>query len=284
MDLLACHEVLTPASVHTQETFYADVDDILANLYVRERRNMPLSDYVVRVQTHGMKRSWRSQVYDWLVSIANTADFEPLTVALAINYLDRYLSVVSIKQSELELLALVCMLCASKFNEKDCLSVAEVGQMVDSKYTASQVAAVERALMKTLGWNLHVITPQHFLDSWIALMDPSSAAEVSVLCAKILPKVSRDVTSLKFAPSEIAYSVLSLALQQLQLSACTPTYAGTSDRLVECEEIVEVILQGKASNGAQRPKPSKRAASPTNVEDFDAATSPARQRPRRASS
>ncbi|ETV77777.1 hypothetical protein H257_08621 [Aphanomyces astaci] len=296
MDFLACHEEVACASspcassgASFEFTTVAadDTADILDTLYRRESgsRSRPAADYLVRTQLHGMTSSWRAQVVDWMMSVAHTVEFEVTTVALAIHYLDMYLSVVSVRQTDLELIALVCLMTASKFNDTDGLTVAEVSHMIDDKYSAASVLAVERSLLLKLQWRLHAALPHHFIECFVAqLPQPDVAADVMSRCATMLAAVVRDITSLDFAPSEIAYTVLTLAMHELHVGASLPTYQGDSPRLVECEEVVEAIVGPslKGGNDGTVSKRSKRASSPSNVEDFidDNVDAPPRQRQR----
>ncbi|KAF0697566.1 Aste57867_11754 [Aphanomyces stellatus] len=281
MDLLDCLEDSVSLSSMAFMVPQDDVHDILATLFARERAAArPASDYMVRVQTLGMKALWRAQVCDWMTSMAAAVDFEATTVALAIHYLDRYLSAVAIRQSELELVALVCVMTASKFHEKDSLTVAEVAQMIDDKYTPAAILALERQVLQVLQWKLHAILPSHFINAYVALLPTDIVDAVADLCADLLPTVTKDLSSLEFYPSEVGYTVFCAALEQLNLVAAIPTYAGESTRLNECDEVVEAIFEANiASKRGRRlsidtsapvaAAPSKqRPRSPSNVEDF----------------
>ncbi|RHY30645.1 hypothetical protein DYB32_004162 [Aphanomyces invadans] len=292
MDLLACYEedaCDAPSAASTAMSFAlttctaADTDDILDTLYRNEIRTLlrPVADYLVRTQLHGMTASWRTQVVDWMISVAETVEFEVTTITLAIHYLDRYLSVVSVRQADLELIALVCLMTASKFNESDGLTVAEVSQMIDDKYSPASVLAMERSLLAKLEWNLHATLPHHFIECFVAQLNPPDvAAQVMHRCATMLSAIVRDIASLDFLSSEIAYTALTLAMHELHVAASLPTYQGDSSRLDECEVVVESIV-GPFVKGADQIKCGKRASSPSNVEDFtDDVVLPPRQRQR----
>lgn len=59
----------------------------------------------------------RGILVDWLVEVAQEYKLVSETLYLTVDYLDRYLSVVPLQRSQLQLLGVACMLLASKFEE-----------------------------------------------------------------------------------------------------------------------------------------------------------------------
>ena len=56
----------------------------------------------------------RKEVAHWMLEVCEAEQCQPEIFCLAINYLDRFLSICKIAQSQLQLLASVCLLVACK--------------------------------------------------------------------------------------------------------------------------------------------------------------------------
>ncbi len=64
-----------------------------------------------------VKPHMRKIVYDWMLEVTEEQQCQPDVFHLAVQYLDRYLSVKLVKKNQFQLIAAVCMFLASKFKE-----------------------------------------------------------------------------------------------------------------------------------------------------------------------
>lgn len=81
----------------------------------------------------------RAILVDWLVEVAEEYKLLPQTLYLTINYIDRFLSVMSVLRGKLQLVGTACMLLASKFEEIYPPEVSEFVYITDDTYPAKQV-------------------------------------------------------------------------------------------------------------------------------------------------
>lgn len=81
----------------------------------------------------------RAILVDWLVEVAEEYKLLPQTLYLTINYIDRFLSVMSVLRGKLQLVGTACMLIASKFEEIYPPEVSEFVYITDDTYPAKQV-------------------------------------------------------------------------------------------------------------------------------------------------
>lgn len=81
----------------------------------------------------------RSILVDWLVEVAEEYKLTSDTLYLAINLLDRYLSEKFVTRGTLQLVGIVCLLIASKFEEIYSPSVDEFVYISDNTYTKEEV-------------------------------------------------------------------------------------------------------------------------------------------------
>ena len=87
--------------------------------YLRCRENcyQPNANYMVEVQKE-IKEGMREILVDWLVEVSEEYQLSLETLFLTKNYIDRYLSRVSLSRSKLQLLGISSLLVASKFEVK----------------------------------------------------------------------------------------------------------------------------------------------------------------------
>ena len=98
----------------------------------------PTASYMNRQPdlTHNM----RSILVDWLQEVAEEYQLTMDTLALAVAYLDRFLSKMSVSRSKLQLLGATCMYLAAKFEEIYPPEIAEFVYITDDTYTKRQVS------------------------------------------------------------------------------------------------------------------------------------------------
>ena len=81
----------------------------------------------------------RSILVDWLVEVVDDYELSFESLHLAINYLDRYLSVKTIPKIFLQLLGISCLLISSKFVEKEGMKIKDAVDVCSGGYTPEQV-------------------------------------------------------------------------------------------------------------------------------------------------
>ncbi|KAL8521600.1 hypothetical protein ACS0TY_011935 [Phlomoides rotata] len=83
---------------------------------VEAKRRSPRTDYMENLQKYINPRS-RAHCVGWLMDAVEGLGYTPQTLHLAINCLDRYLSVNIVDCDEFEFVGLTCLMIASKYEE-----------------------------------------------------------------------------------------------------------------------------------------------------------------------
>ncbi|XP_062513867.1 cyclin-A2-like [Corticium candelabrum] len=164
----------------------------------------------------------RSILVDWLVEVADEYKLQAQTLYLAISYIDRFLSKMSVMRGKLQLVGAASMFVAAKFEEIHPPEVDEFVYITDDTYTRSQVLKMEHLLLKVLTFDLAAPTILNFLDRYVTV---AGANERTEHLAKYLAELSLldGDPYLKYPPSVIAASSVALALHTFSLPAWTPT-------------------------------------------------------------
>jgi len=95
-------------------------------------------DYFNTIQTY-IKPHMRKIVVSWMLDVTEEQSCHPEVFALAVNYLDRFLSVVQIQKGQFQLLACVCIFLASKFNESSPLTAEKLVVYSDFSITTNEI-------------------------------------------------------------------------------------------------------------------------------------------------
>ena len=186
----------------------------LVRMLSRERDCLPRAYLVEGVQRDGMRPAWRSKVASWLLEFEEEFGLTQDTIAAAVNYMDRYLSEVSIKRSLLQLLAIGAILVASKLHETLPLRVSELRELADGTYQESDIKLMELELLRVIQWKLHPVTPQQVM-SHLVLFVEDAATRHSVFedAVTFLDVALPEYEFLEFVPSAQAAAAVLCAFE-----------------------------------------------------------------------
>ncbi|XP_018016967.1 G1/S-specific cyclin-D2 [Hyalella azteca] len=152
-----------------------DHDKTIANLIELESKNTPLvprhklepacRKLVVTVPRHKLEPACRKLVVTWMLEVCEEQHCEDQVFVVAVSLLDKFLSVVSIRKTQLQLLAAVCLLLSSKLRQSHFLSVDLLAYYTDNSITRDEITQWEVLVVAKLGWDLGHVTALDFVDS-----------------------------------------------------------------------------------------------------------------------
>ncbi|XP_051972470.1 LOW QUALITY PROTEIN: cyclin-A1 [Xyrauchen texanus] len=101
---------------------------------------------------------------DWLVEVAEEYKLCSETIFLAVNYLDRFLSCMSVLRGKLQLVGTAAILLAAKYEEVYPLEVDAFVYITDCyTYTKKQLLRMEQHLLRVLTFDMTAPTAHQFL-------------------------------------------------------------------------------------------------------------------------
>jgi len=112
-------------------------------------------DYLCTVQTFGMTAGWRDKIAQWYGELGHAFEMRKETIAIATNYLDRYLSRRSCESVDLQLAATASIFLASKVEEQKHFRTGDLVSLCGGLFSRSDLRLMEVNLMMTLGWQLN---------------------------------------------------------------------------------------------------------------------------------
>lgn len=183
----------------------------LLNLEVKMR---PKSSYMKRQPD--ITSNMRTIVVDWLVEVCEEYKLETETLYLAISYLDRFLSSMSVVRSKLQLVGTAALFIASKYEEIYPPDLKEFVYITDTTYTKRQVLRMEHLILEVLAFDLTTPTAHAFLERLIAIFysktftsEPKRTADLSrFLCELTLLDGDQ---FLCYLPSQVSCAAFALA-------------------------------------------------------------------------
>ncbi|XP_049634809.1 cyclin-A1 [Suncus etruscus] len=172
LDFSTVSPMLVDSLLHSQCEYASDIGTNIINVteyaeeihqYLREAevRYMPKLHYMQKQPdiTEGM----RTILVDWLVEVGEEYKLQAETLYLAVNFLDRFLSCMSVLRGKLQLVGTAAILLASKYEEIYPPEVDEFVYITKDTYTKRQLLRMEQLLLKVLTFDLTVPTINQFL-------------------------------------------------------------------------------------------------------------------------
>lgn len=203
--------------------------DIYRHLDRTERAHMPRPDYMDS-QTEINSRM-RAILVDWLVEIHFKYRMKKETLFLAVNIVDRYLSLKPVTRNKLQLVGVGGMLIAAKFEEIYPPETKEYVYITDGAYAKEDVLAMEVAVLTAIGFDLCAPTAAHFLERY---QRANKCSEVHCHLLQYLLELSlMDYKLLRYSPS---YLVAAAAFVSNMLMKRNPTWPSAAVRFTSQAE------------------------------------------------
>ncbi|XP_027250720.1 cyclin-A1 isoform X2 [Cricetulus griseus] len=219
LDFNTVSPMLVDSNAHAQSEEATDLGSDVINVteyaeeihrYLREAevRHRPKAHYMRKQPdiTEGM----RAILVDWLVEVGEEYKLRTETLYLAVNFLDRFLSCMSVLRGKLQLVGTAAILLASKYEEIYPPDVDEFVYITDDTYTKRQLLRMEHLLLKVLAFDLTVPTTNQFLLQYLRRQGVCIRTENLAKYVAELSLLEAD-PFLKYLPSLVAAAAYCLA-------------------------------------------------------------------------
>lgn len=135
--------------------------EIFEYMRILELRYVPDAGYMARQPDI----TWRMRalLIDWMVRVHDHFNLLPETLFLTVNYIDRFLSLKTVSEQNLQLIGLVAMFVASKYEEITYPSVKEIAYIADNEYTVDEILHAEHYMIHLFEFNMGWPGPMSFL-------------------------------------------------------------------------------------------------------------------------
>ncbi|TNN47956.1 Cyclin-A2 [Liparis tanakae] len=205
MDMSVVEGEEKPVDANEVQEYAAEIHTYLRDMEVKTR---PKAGYMKKQPD--ITNSMRAILVDWLVEVGEEYKLQNETLYLAVNYIDRFLSSMSVLRGKLQLVGTAAMLLASKFEEIYPPEVAEFVYITDDTYTKKQVLRMEHLVLKVLSFDLAAPTITQFLTQYFLHHSVNKQVESLSMYLGELSLVDSD-PFLKYLPSHTAAAAYTLA-------------------------------------------------------------------------
>jgi cyclin E len=113
----------------------------------------------------------RAILLDWIMDVCEAYNLHRETLHLAVDYLDRYLSMHrNIMKRHLQLIGISCLFIAAKIEEIYPPKLSVFAYVTDGACTELEILDMELVIMKTLRWKLTPITAASWLNVYLQIL------------------------------------------------------------------------------------------------------------------
>ncbi|KAJ4824713.1 G2/mitotic-specific cyclin-1 [Turnera subulata] len=225
------------------------IDDMFA--YYRRMESFSCVSTEYMGQQFDINEKMRAILIDWLIEVHDKFDLLKETLFLTVNIIDRFLSQQTVIRKKLQLVGLVAMLLACKYEE---VSVPVVGDLIlisDKAYNRKEVIEMETLMLNKLQFNMSLPTPYVFIQRFLKAAQSDKKLEMLSFFLIELSLVEYEM--LKFPPSLLAAAAIYTAQCTMygfrQWSRTCEWYSNyIEDQLLECSKLM-VGFHQKAGTG-----------------------------------
>lgn len=195
----------------------------------------------------------RTILMDWLIEVHRKFELMPETLYLAVNIVDRYLSMKVVRKRELQLVGISAMLIASKYEEIWAPEVNDFVFISDNAYVREQVLVMEKSILEKLEWYLTVPTPYVFLIRYIKASIPSDKEMENMVLFLAEMGLMHYSTIILYCPSMIAASAVyaarcTLGKHPFWTETLKHHTGYSADQLMECAKFLVGLHSGAAES------------------------------------
>ncbi|XP_012065375.1 G2/mitotic-specific cyclin-2 isoform X2 [Jatropha curcas] len=225
------------------------VEDLHA--YYRKIENFSCVSPDYMEQQFDINEKMRAILIDWLIEVHDKFELMKETLFLTVNLIDRFLSQQPVVRKKLQLVGLVAMLLACKYEE---VSVPVVGDLIlisDKAYNRKEVLEMENLMLNKLQFNMSFPTPYVFMQRFLKAAQSDKKLELLAFFLIELSLVEYEM--LKFPPSLLAAAAIYTAQCTIygfkQWNRTCEWHSNYSeDQILECSRLM-VALHQKAGTG-----------------------------------
>ncbi|KAJ1553759.1 G2/mitotic-specific cyclin [Nowakowskiella sp. JEL0078] len=140
-------------------TEYAE--DIFSYLRMVEVRTQPLAECMSHQRF--LTPLCRTELVDWIISLQISLGALNETLFLAINILDRFLSVKMVVKEKLKLVGLCSFIIAAKYEETSTATLREYSLLTKCEFKEHDIMIAERFILHQLGFSITYPGPLNFI-------------------------------------------------------------------------------------------------------------------------
>ncbi|KAL6878241.1 hypothetical protein ACP4OV_012411 [Aristida adscensionis] len=242
-------------------------DEVVVSLMEKEKEQLfgvATWGYLERLNNGGLEFAWRIAAIDWIFKAQALHNFGPLCVYLAVNYLDRFISLNQLPAAMpwmQQLLSVACLSIATKMDGTAGPHFVDL-QDCDANYMfdAKTIMDMEIHVLTSLQWRMQAVTPFSYIDYFhnkFSEGKPPTYVLVSRYTELILATL-KATQFLQFRPSEVAAAVVLSAIAETQVLDFSSAFEDSKipvekENVGRCHEAMQAMELVKKSTDSNSP-------------------------------
>jgi len=191
------------------------VHNISISKALKHRQDDVPEDYIKTIQTE-ITEQMRETVVEWLLAVCQEEQCQPQIFHLTVNILDRVLSRIKIKTSQLQCLASACLLVSWKIRSQSTISAVKIVKYTSFNVKLEELLEWEVYVLSKLSWNIPSIVALDFVEHILKQVSKLKTEVIidSVLRSRIQVLINQSYLSYhvaRYSPSVIAAAAVILA-------------------------------------------------------------------------
>nr|GMD56430.1 G2/mitotic-specific cyclin-2-like [Ipomoea batatas] len=225
------------------------VEDLFA--YYRNVENFSCVSPGYMAQQFDINERMRAVLIDWLIEVHHKFELREETLFLTVNLIDRFLEKQTVMRKKLQLVGMVSMLLACKYEETAVPGVSDFIYISGEAYTRKEVLDMESLMLKTLQFKLSVPTACVFMRRFLKAAE--SDKKLELLSFFLIELCLVEYEMLKCSPSLLAAAAVYTAQCTLygvkQWSKTFEWHTGYSEHQLRESSRMIVGIHKKAGTG-----------------------------------
>lgn len=215
------------------------VEDLFVNYRKMEVYGCASPNYMA--QQADINERMRAILIDWLIEVHHKFELRDETLFLTVNLIDRFLEKQAVVRKKLQLVGLVAMLLACKYEEVHAPLVEDLVVISDNAYSRKDILEMERMMLNTLQFDMSVPTAYVFMRRYLKAAQCDRKLEL--LSFMLVEHCLVQYEMLKFPPSFIAAASIYTAQATLYgvqqwSKTCEHHTSYSEDQLLDCSRLI----------------------------------------------
>ncbi|KAH9575838.1 hypothetical protein CY35_01G132200 [Sphagnum magellanicum] len=258
-------------SIHVQPVVFLDFpvedEEAISMLMQKEACYMPEADYSGRYESNDLNAAARQDAINWMLKVQAYHNFSPLTIALSVNYMDRFMSRHHLPQGKawmLQLLSVACLSLAAKMEETEVPILLDLQvEDVEHIFKAHTIQRMELLVLSTLEWRMSSVTAFSYIDYFFHKLGISNTLLRALLSrvSDIILATARETMFLEYQPSIVAAAATICSLEEVTALKAADLHGVFADLSVDMDafkKCYEDMQEHLLDSHGQQQQPSKR--------------------------
>lgn len=152
----------------------------------------------------------REKLIDWLVQVTAELHFSQDTLFVAVQLIDRILSIRQVAFLDFQLLGVACILIAAKAVDTVRITLGDLADITAEIYNVRKVRNEEKRVLNDLSFDIDLSTAMYFLRIYTTLLQLPFHSRC--LARRLTETALLHISTLKYKPSTVAFAAVTLAV------------------------------------------------------------------------